>query len=338
MQNIYDLFNSLQRDILEEEYNGVMKGHDEFIILEEDIYKNSLVETLLYNNPDKKRLDVLIEEAEVKKERDLFKILSDQMKKVLTWIMNIFNHQKALFQQGADFVNSHDLNKYMVAARRKGVDVPTIQYHSNKPQVPNIQSKVTGDINVLINNVKIHGFKLSPEKYDYLNKEDDKESAVLDKLRKELKLDDANAKEIKITQVNILTVQNNLLNLPKTNKDLEQLKKKVENLYKRTMNDIRNSANGEVARVGPVHIKGDVTDKKANRANNELKMVNGFMKRINEYIRAYSKILTLVFKEEYKVAKGIVDLANGKQVKDEEKPEQTQDQQKGKILKFGKKR
>jgi hypothetical protein len=338
MHNIQDLFNELQRNVLEEEYNEVMRGHDEFVILEQEIYKNSLAETLIYNNPEKKRLDVLLEEAAVQKERDLIQKLTDQMKKVLHWIMNIFNHQKQMFQQGADFVNTHDLNKYMQAARRKS-DIPVIQYHPNKTQLPNIQTKINGYINVLTNAVNAHGFKKQPEQYDYLNKEGDKEAAVLDKLKVEFKLDNKSASEIKITQVNILNVQNNLLNLPKVNKDIDKMKSKAEKLYKKAINDIRNKANGEVARVGPVHINGKTTEKKANRANSELNMVNGFIKRMNEYIRAYSKILTFIFKEEYKVAKGIVDVANGKTLSDEEPVEQQeQKKEKGKVLKFGKKR
>ena len=185
----------------------------------------------------------------------------------------------------------------------------------------------------------MHGFKKQPDKYDFLNKEGDKEAAVLDKLRAEFKLDDKSASEIKITQVNILNVQNTLLNLPKANKDIDNMKAKVEKLYKKAMNDIRNKANGEIARVGPAHIKGEATEKKANRANSELNMVNGFIKKMNEYIRAYSKILTFIFKEEYKVAKGIVDVANGTSMSDEEPVEkQEQKKEKGKILKFGKKR
>ena len=69
------------------------------------------------------------------------------------------------------------------------------------------------------------------------------------------------------------------------------------------------------------------------------------MKKINEMIRAYSKVLTLVFKEDFKAATAIVNLANGKDIgeganDDGMKEAQTKPEKKkehGKILKFKKK-
>ena len=62
MDNIQEIFNRLQHEVLEEEYNSVNKSYDDYIILEREIYTNSLIETMVYNNPEKKRLDILLEE------------------------------------------------------------------------------------------------------------------------------------------------------------------------------------------------------------------------------------------------------------------------------------
>ena len=103
-------------------------------------------------------------------------------------------------------------------------------------------------------------------------------------------------KEIRLTQLNTITIHNNLTALPEANKHLESIKTKVQNVYTSAINSIRNKGDSE-------------NDKKANRANNELKMINSNMRKINEQIRGYAKIMNTIFDEEYGAAKALISAA-----------------------------
>lgn len=335
MGNIYDIFNNLQHNVLNEEYNSINNSFDEYKIFEREIYSNSLMENIIYNNPEKKRLDVLLEEVTEKKETDLFKWITEQMKKVMNWIMNIFNHQKALFQKGADLVASNDLNKLMINLKTKKV-TDTIKYHSQKPTFQTVKSTCSNKINKtinsckskLINNTLTHVFTYE----DIIDKED-LESTFLDNFRKKLRLTDEDLNEVRITQLNVLNIHNTLSLLPKANSEIESIKRKVEDLYKKLANQMKNKASKQ-AHVGINQTHKDArTENKAEAASNSMNRINGLMKKINELIRAYSKILTLVFKEDYKAAMSIINLANGRSVDEDSKENKTQ----GKVLKFNKK-
>jgi len=349
MDNIQEIFNRLQHEVLEEEYNSVNKSYDEYIILEREIYTNSLIETMVYNNPEKKRLDILLEEAEEKKERDVFKWIMDQMKKVLNWITNIFNHQQALFQKGADLVAANDLNQAMLRIRSKHVNA-TVKYHNQKPTFQTIKGTCSNKINNTIASCKSKVLNATAARiwsYEDILDREDLESTFLDNFRKKLRLRDEDANEIQITQINVLNIHNTLTMLPKANKDLENIKRKVEDLYKKLANKMRDKAGKRsIAGTGvSTTINNYVNEKKAENANDSLSRINGLMKKINEMIRAYSKVLTLVFKEDFKAAKAIVNLANGKAIGDGANDDGTNETQSsnekkkehGKILNFKKK-
>ena len=343
MDNIQEIFNRLQHEVLEEEYNLVNKSYDEYIILEREIYTNSLIETMVYNNPDKKRLDILLEEAEEKKERDIFKWIMEQMKKVLNWIMNIFHHQQELFQQGADLVASNDLNQAMMRIRSKHVNA-TVKYHNQKPTFQTIKGTCSNKINKTIASCKskiLNNTVARVWSYEDILDREDLESTFLDNFRKKLKLRDEDANEIQITQINVLNIHNTLSMLPKANKDLENIKQKVEDLYKKLATKMRNKASKRSTAGLGGEMTNHFTEKKAENANDSLSRINGLMKKINEMIRAYSKVLTLVFKEDFKAAKAIVNLANGKAIDDGADDGTTSSNEKkkehGKILKFKKK-
>ena len=62
MRNIYDIMNERQEQMLDNEFFEIQEGYDEVLLLDEAPCVT--LEQLVYNNPDKKKLSVLIEEAE----------------------------------------------------------------------------------------------------------------------------------------------------------------------------------------------------------------------------------------------------------------------------------
>lgn len=307
MKNIYDIFDARREEMVESEYQEIQ----EFYITEEEMFEN-----LLYVSYDSNKLRIIKEEAEESVETSkngIIKKLTEQMKRVIKWILHMVGIYREKFEAGARFVKKYDLNKCVVKIRN-GENDKMIEYHPNKMAFPSIQSKCLNNIHRLINDTRAHSIKLRPEDYDDgdVNQEDEDEK-YLNVLLETFRLSDKHKKEIKLSQVNVIAVHNILTELPDANKKLEGLKAKVQNVYNHAINNIRQ--------------KGDTDkEKKSNRANNELKMINSNMRKINEQIRGYAKVMTILFNEEYGVAKALVSAATGRKIDDgeldaKEKPE-----------------
>lgn len=309
MKNIYDLFNDRQEDIFDEEYRQIQESSDELLILEKAT--TVTLEELVYNNPEKKKLSVLMEEveaSETKKKTDIIEKLKEQMKKVLDWIARMFKHYDKLFAQGADFVKRNNLNEHMMTIRSKRIDV-NVTWHPQKATFQKMQNvclnNISSDkIEMQVNGKFTHNLystKVSNnlgEKANNTLSEGDKTEDYLSSLLKKFKFDKENLRETKITDINVLVVHNNLTTLPEANKKLNNVKSRVQRAYNKAINQARENAN-------------TTNDKKANKADNKLAMINASMKELNEEIRAYAKIMTMVFNEDYNLAKLIVSKATG---------------------------
>lgn len=309
MKNIYDLFNDRQEDIFDEEYRQIQESSDELLILEKAT--TVTLEQLVYNNPEKKKLSVLMEEveaSETKKKTDIIEKLKEQMKKVLDWISRMFAHYDKLFAQGADFVKRNNLNEHMMTIRSKRIDV-NVTWHPQKSTFQKMQNvclnNISSDkIEMQVNGKFTHNLystRISNnlgEKANNTLSEGDKTENYLSSLLKKFKFDKENLRETKITDINVLVVHNNLTTLPEANKKLNNVKSRVQRAYNKAINQARENAN-------------TANDKKANKADNKLATINASMKELNEEIRAYAKIMTMVFNEDYNLAKLIVSKATG---------------------------
>lgn len=306
MRNIYDLFNERQGDMLDKEFDLIQEGYDELLIIEKEPCVT--LEQLVYNNPEKKKLSVLMEEAEanqVNKTNNLINKLKEQMKKVLQWLSNMFHHYEKAFAEGAAFVKNNDLNRCMVQLKAKK-DPTMVRFHPIKTPFRSIKTICIRGINI----DKFLAKRVSNGANDAVGAAADENLAAgdttdnyLNAHLKKFKLDEANLSELSITKVNVLIVHNNLTELPDANKELERLKGKVQKIYDGAINDLRQKANQKHMAMGK--------EQKALNTGNELSFVNSQLKKINERIRAYAKIMTMVFKEDYNLAKLIVSKAQG---------------------------
>lgn len=305
MRNIYDILNERQEALLDDEYESIQEGYNEVLLLEQETCVT--LEELVYNNPEKKKLTVLIEEAEanqVNKTNGIIEKLKEQMKRVLQWLSNMFHHYEKAFAEGADFVNNNDLNQCMNKLKSKNMQV-TVNYHPFKSPFKHMKT-------ICMRGIKIDKF-ITKRAYngaddavgdasdENLSSGDQTEN-YLESLLKKFKFDKENLQEMNITKVNVILIHNNLSQLPDANKELERMKTKVQRMYNGAINDIKSRANTN-------------RDKKALNTGNELSFVNSQLKKINERIRAYAKIMTMVFKEDYNIAKLIVVKATGQKEK-----------------------
>lgn len=309
MENIYELIKE-QEKIFDKEYKEIQEGYKELDIIE----KSSVVtlEELVYNNPEKKKLSVLIEEAEaneISKTNELINKLKEQMKRVLNWIMSMFKHYDKLFAEGANFVKNNDLNAYMNKIKAKRINV-TVTCHYQKPPFQRMQKECLREINIdrfVTKRMRGNSNSIGQQANENLASGDKTEN-FLNGLVKNYKLDKESLQEVDLTKINVLVIHNDLVTLPEANKKLNNIKSKVQKLYNQAINQVREDAR-------------NTKEKKAMKADNELAFINSQIKTLNERIRAYAKIMTMVFKEDYNIAKLIVSKANGgtTEVKDNEK-------------------
>lgn len=309
MENIYELIKE-QEKIFDKEYKEIQEGYKELDIIE----KSSVVtlEELVYNNPEKKKLSVLIEEAEaneISKTNELINKLKEQMKRVLNWIMSMFKHYDKLFAEGANFVKNNDLNAYMNKIKAKRINV-TVTCHYQKPPFQRMQNECLREINIdrfVTKRMRGNSNSIGQQANENLASGDKTEN-FLNGLVKKYKLDKESLQEVDLTKINVLVIHNDLVTLPEANKKLNNIKSKVQKLYNQAINQVREDAR-------------NTKEKKAIKADNELAFINSQIKTLNERIRAYAKIMTMVFKEDYNIAKLIVSKANGgtTEVKDNEK-------------------
>ena len=248
------------------------------------------------------------EASETKKKTDIIEKLKEQMKKVLDWITRMFVHYDKLFAQGADFVKRNNLNEHMMTIRSKRIDV-NVTWHPQKSTFQKMQNvclnNISSDkIEMQVNGKFTHNLYSTRvsnnlgEKANNTLSEGDKTENYLSSLLKKFKFDKENLRETKITDINVLVVHNNLTTLPEANKKLNNVKSRVQRAYNKAINQARENAN-------------TANDKKANKADNKLATINASMKELNEEIRAYAKIMTMVFNEDYNLAKLIVSKATG---------------------------
>lgn len=304
MENIYDIIRE-QEKLFDQEYKAIQEGQNEILLIE----KTAIVtlEELVYNNPEKKKLSVLMEEAEsneMVKTQSLVEKLKEQMQRVINWIMNMFKHYEKLFQEGANFVKNNDLNACMNKIKAKQMDV-NVTWHSQKPPFQRMQTTCLRGINFekfVTKRMRGNSNAVGDASNEHLASGDKTEN-YLTSLMKEFKLDKENLAETKITAINVLVIHNDLATLPEANKKLNNIKSKVQRLYNNAINEVREKARSN-------------KEKKAAKADNELAFINSQIKSINEQIRAYAKIMTMVFKEDYNIAKLIVSKATGKEFKD----------------------
>lgn len=296
MKDIYEIFESRKEILIDEEYYNIQEGYDELIILEKETCVT--LEELVYNNPEKKKLSILMEEVEesnVKKSTNIIEKLKEQMKKVLNWLMSMFNHYEKAFEEGANFVKNNDLNAHMSKIKARGVIVP-VNCHPNK--VPFRQMKVTCLREIKLEKwiAKLNGGADAKfaEAGEIEIKSGDKTDTYLEALLKKFSMSKEHLKEVHLSSLNVVLISNNLLELPNANKELQKLKDKMQRLYNQLINKVRS----EHAR--------DKTEKQVQYGSNQISHINGQLKIINERIRAYSKVMTLVFKEDYNLAKLIV--------------------------------
>jgi hypothetical protein len=307
MRNIYELFDSRQETIIESEYERIQEGYDEIIILEKEIYTNTL-ESLVYNNPEKKKLSVLMEEAEgnaTLKRKSLADKLKEQMKKVLNWLSKIFDFHQKRIDAGVKLVKSADLNQCINKLKREGSELTT-KYHPRKTPFDKISNKSIRRINKSIYLIKAHtGSKLSLRNYDEEQETDYVEERLENNL-KEYKLDKENLQEVKLTALNPVVIENTLLNMPSTNRYLKDIKNKVQDAYNSAINSIRNDH------------ADDTKARQSDKAGREVKSVNRWMKITNERIRTYSKLMNIIFNEEYSAARKIIAASRGEKITDED--------------------
>jgi hypothetical protein len=305
MKNIYDLFNDRQEDIFDEEYRQIQESSDELLILEKAT--TVTLEQLVYNNPEKKKLSVLMEEveaSEAKKTNDIIEKLKEQMRKVLEWISRMFKHYDKLFAEGASFVKNNDLNQYMLKLKSKG-NTTLVNCHPSKSTFQKMQTICLRGINVdrfVTKRMRGNSNSVGEMANEELQS-GDKTDNYLQSLLKQFRMDKENLQEINLTKVNILVIHNNLSMLPEANKKLEKIKSKVQRMYNNAINEARDSAREKVYNRN--------TGNKPVKADNELAFINAQIKKINERIRAYAKIMTMVFNEDYNLAKLIVSKATG---------------------------
>lgn len=321
MHNIYDIFKDEEELALDKEYYGIQESLD--TLLEEPVIVT--LEELVYNNPEKKKLSVLIEEVEAAKEKnktDIVEKLKAQMQRVLNWIMNIFKHYDKTFQEGANFVKNNDLNQCMLKIKQRQINV-LVTWHPNRPSFQKIQTICMRDINMDKTVMNLtganHQHLRTVKKSSRIGGAAEQELASGDKtedyfqgMLSQFKLDKANLKETKLTAVNVLVIHNNLVAMPEANRKLQQVKSKVQRMYNLAINRARNDANGSETR--------------GIKADNKLSDINAQMKGINEAIRAYAKLMKMVFNEDYNLAKLIVAKATGKV-----NPEDTKEQKPNNI-------
>lgn len=282
--------------MFDEEYYNLQESYDELLILEKETCVT--LEDLVYNNPEKKKLSILMEEVEesnIRKSNNIIEKLKEQMKKVLNWLMSMFNHYERAFEEGASFVKNNDLNAHMAKIKARGIIEP-VNCHPNK--IPFRQMKV-----ICLREIKIEKWiaKLNggadakfAEAGEVEIKSGDKTDSYLEALLKKFSMSKEHLKEVHLSSVNVVVIANNLLELPNANKELQKLKDKMQKLYNQLINNVRKE-----------HMK-DKNEKQIRHGSNQMSHINGQLKIINERIRAYSKIMTLVFKEDYNLAKLIV--------------------------------
>lgn len=298
MENIYELIKE-QELIFDKEYKEIQEGYKELDIIE----KASVItlEELVYNNPEKKKLSVLIEEVEaneISKTNELINKLKEQMKRVLNWIMSMFKHYDKLFAEGANFVKNNDLNQCMNKIKAKGINV-NVTCHYSKPPFQRMKNECLREINIdrfITKRMRGNSDAVGQQANDEL-RTGDKTENYLNTLIKKFKMDKESLQEVNLTKINVLVIHNNLTTLPEANKKLNNIKNKVQKLYNNAINQVRADARTK-------------KEKKAMKADNELAFINSQIKTLNERIRAYAKIMTIVFKEDYNIAKLIVNKAN----------------------------
>ena len=239
---------------------------------------------------------------------DIVEKLKAQMQRVLNWIMNIFKHYDKAFQEGANFVKNNDLNQCMIKIKQRQINV-LVTWHPNRPSFQKIQTMCMRDINMDKTVMNLTGANhqhfRTVKKSSRIGGAAEQELASGDKtedyfqgMLSQFKLDKANLKETKLTAVNVLVIHNNLVAMPEANRKLQQVKSKVQRMYNLAINRARNDANGSEAR--------------GIKADNKLSDINAQMKGINEAIRAYAKLMKMVFNEDYNLVKLIVAKATGK--------------------------
>lgn len=296
MRNIYELFESKIEEELDAEYFSIQESLDEFLIMEEAVYKSTLIENLIYDNPDKKRLDVLIEEAEVQAKNNIIDKLIEQMKRVLKWISDIVTKHTDIFDAGVEFIKNNDLNRMMQKLKASGKNY-AVTCHPNKTAFPAIRNNRISLIKINIRmakNANGGSFKNSAsEKY---NSSEDTEATDHQQALVKFKLDDENVKEVPITSLNVVSIMTNLNALPSANRELKNFQNQVKDVYNKMINKIRNSG---------------TTDKKAVKGENNMAFLNARIREINESIRSYAKIMRMIYNEDFSIAKSIVRLAGG---------------------------
>lgn len=303
MKSIYDLFNDRQEDSFDEEYRQIQESSDELLLL--DKVTTVTLEELVYNNPEKKKLSVLMEEVEAnetKKTNDIIEKIKEQMRKVLDWITRMFKHYDKLFVEGANFVKNNDLNQCMIKLKKSGNNT-RVKCHPSKSTLEKMQTICLRGINIdkfitkrIRGNSNVVGERANEELTS-----GDKTENYLQSLLKQFRMDEENLKETNITNINILVIHNNLSLLPEANKKLDNIKTKVQRMYNNAINEARESAREKAYNRN--------TGNKPVKADNELAFINAQIKKINERIRAYAKIMTMVFNEDYNLAKLIVSKA-----------------------------
>ena len=305
MRNIYDIFESRQEDLLDKEYNEIQEGYEEILIIEKQPVIT--LENLVYNNPEKKKLSVLMEEVEadqVNKTNGIIAKLKEQMKKVLQWIANMFKHYEKSFAEGANFVKSNDLNQYMLAIKKKNLAV-NVNCHPNKSTLQKMQTICLRGINIdkfVTKRIRGNSNEIGEMSENEISSGDKTDNYLAD-LLKQFRFDKENLKEVDLRTVNILTIHNNLTLLPEANKKLNNIKSKVQKLYNNALRDVQQAAKEKIYNRN--------TGNKPIKASNELSFINAQLKKINERIRAYAKVMTMVFKEDYNLAKLIVSKGSG---------------------------
>ena len=305
MRNIYDIMNERQEQMLDNEFFEIQEGYDEVLLLDEAPCVT--LEQLVYNNPDKKKLSVLIEEAEaeqVNKTNNVINKLKEQMRRVLEWLTKMFKFYERAFEEGAAFVRNNDLNRCMVKLKTQK-DPTMVRFHPIKTPFRSIKTICIRGINIdkFLAKRLTASSDAAGDWADEKMAEGDNTDNYLNRHLKKFKLDKDNESELNLTKVNVLIVHNNLTELPEANKELERLKSKVQRMYNGAINSLRSKADQKHMAMGK--------EKKALNTGNELNFINMQLKKINERIRAYAKIMTIVFKEDYNLAKMIVRRAKG---------------------------
>ena len=298
MNNIYELFESMKEYQLDLQYNRIVES---FEVYESVYFIKENIE--IVNEADEGNKSTLADRA-----TNIFEFLRQQLEKIVDWITNIIKKFNEDFSVGKKFLELNDVNKAMQKIVNSN-NTTMVKCHSQHRPIVNVQSEFKSNINKLQNEGKRYTMNNAANKtsvedivkrYYKVNTIEEIQEAINQKFG----MGENQVKEVRLSTIDIMQLQNTLNNAENVNKTLEESKRNIQDFYDKHMNKIKRTGNSS-------------NENKINKSSGELKYFNDFMRVINETIRVYLKIVRNMFNEDFAIAKKIVAIGNGKKNKEE---------------------